>query len=302
MAADDDDDQEDIDFRAQIISSIEQIDLSGPASAQQQDDLFVQDNQAQRSNRYWLEQQQLALNADDDEEYWANGQGFADDDEEVKVDDDDSDDDASDDNSSNADSEDSNDPEGPGSPGLDRPWRPPGWDDIWINGDGKRLPEHPYAGELIGYPEEAFDEETKTVQSYVEVKPGQMITIGYRIAPDHPYRRNGITLRYAFYLDGDDKEDLLDRHMNNSKYMYPKKEYWEDQCEAHKTSYKPGPKKNRRQPRNFEPMQIADIILRAIQQYPQLLSKLTIAQVTTKRTRRRRSWVIMGHSSSRSGV
>lgn len=269
-------DLEDSEFRAQILSGIAQIDLAG-VDNNQQDGLFVRDADDEDLNDYWLRQQQEALNAEDGSDgYWNNGEGFDDlpeghdfgedddsehaggqDDDETDGNGTDSDSNDSDDDNDSVDSEDSE------SPDPDTPRRPPGWDDIWITGDGQRLPEHPYDGELIGYPKEAYDAQTKTVQSFVEVKPGQIITIAYRIAPNHPYRTVGNTFRYAFYLDGDDdEENLLDRHLNNSKYM-PQKRYVEDECEGLRLGIKAGPMKNRRPLRVFEPMQIAEVVLRA---------------------------------------
>jgi len=115
-----------------------------------------------------------------------------------------------DDDSDHSDSEPSTSP----SPEVEPPFWIHGLE-VWVEGDGKRLPEYLDPDEDQ---QEARERRRRT--RYVEYEPGTIATLPYKIARDFECRvtADGPALKSRFLLDG----KIMQNHVDNPKYMRPK--------------------------------------------------------------------------------
>jgi len=125
---------------------------------------------------------------------------------------------------------------------------------VWVEGDGKKLPEYPYDEE-----DEHEAREGHRISKYVECLPNTVAIIKYKIERTFKYwiPAGGMAMLSEFELN----DEWQDGHIDNFRYM-PKSEDFEDEFEGHSLGRaEDGPKKAGRRKPICEPMIFAPILL-----------------------------------------
>ena len=126
---------------------------------------------------------------------------------------------------------------------------------VWVEGDGKRLPEHDYDEE-----DQNEARECHRVSKYVECRPNTVAVIKYRIERrtfEDWITTDGMALMSEFELD----DDWQDVHIDNFRYM-PRSEDFEDEFEGRSLGRaEDGSRKAGRRKPICEPMIFAPVLL-----------------------------------------
>ena len=126
---------------------------------------------------------------------------------------------------------------------------------VWVEGDGKVLPEYLDPDEDQ---QEAGDR--RRITRYVECEPNTVAVIKYTIERDFEYwiTTGGMALQSRFWLDG----KIMQTHVDNFSAMRPKDQDFNDEFAGRSIGRaKGGPRKAGRREVIYEPMMFAPLVL-----------------------------------------